>query len=244
METYYKPEDLLKFEEIGKEVPEMTVRRWTNSGSLHCYRVGSRRARRFRPQDLMAFLEGNDSSAGTAMVRLGINEFEVPDGSHLTHLSVGPHEALAASASYIVEGLANGETVCVVTPASGTEKIIKAMRQRSTDAQKFEKFGKLFFSRGMDSPDGQVRYISEMTSRSGGRFRIFGDMTWTQAKSWRETDLRRLEEACSLSPLPRDMLFLCQYPLGSFTGKEVMMALETHSHSIYRGELRPTPYCQ
>lgn len=237
-------ERLLNIKEAAEffNVSEMTVRRWTNKGSLRCYRVGGRRARRFRLPDLMAYLEGNDPPGGTDMVRLGFNGFEVPDGSHLTHLSIDSQEALAVAASYVGEGLASGETVCVVTPAAGTGKIIDALRRHGTAAEKFEKFGRLFFSRGIDSPEGQIRYISEMASRSGRRCRMFGDMTWIQAKGWREAELRKLEEACSLSPPPRDMLFLCQYPLGSFTGTEVMMALETHSHSIYQGTLRPNLY--
>lgn len=237
-------ERLLNIKEAAKffNVSEMTVRRWTNKGSLHCYRVGNRRARRFRLQDLMAYLEGHESSSDTDMVRLGFNELETPDGSHLTHLSIDPHEALAVAASYIAEGLASGEAVGVVTPATGTEKIINALGQRSTNVEKFKKLGKLFFTQGMNSPEGQIRYISEMASRSARRFRIFGDMTWTQSKGWCEADLRKLEEACSLSPPPKGRLFLCQYPLGNFTGKDIMMALETHSHSIYRGALRPNPY--
>ncbi len=67
-------------------------------------------------------------------------------------------------------------------------------------------------------------------------------MTWTQARGWGEADLRKLEEASGISPPPKDTLLFCQYPLDSFTGREVMMALETHSHSIYQGVLQPTPY--
>jgi len=53
-------ERLLNIKEAAEflNVSEMTVRRWTDNGSLRCYRVGGRRARRFKPQDLMAYLEG------------------------------------------------------------------------------------------------------------------------------------------------------------------------------------------
>ena len=36
-----------------------TVRRWTNSGILKAYRVGPRRDRRFRPEDITLFLVNN-----------------------------------------------------------------------------------------------------------------------------------------------------------------------------------------
>ena len=192
----------------------------------------------------MAYLESKDLSNDPVMVQLGFNGFEVPDGSHITHLSVDPYEALEVAAAFVIEGLVNGETVCVVAPDAGTEKVINALRQRNADVERFKKFGKLHFSRGMDTPKRQTRYISEMAAQSGKRFRIFGDMTWTKAKGWRAEDLGGLEETLSISTLSRDMLILCQYALGSFTGKEAMMAIETHSHSIYRGALKQNPYRQ
>src|SRR3989475_4228960 len=38
-------------------VSQRSLRRWTNSGRLPCFRVGGRRERRFRRADLLAFLE-------------------------------------------------------------------------------------------------------------------------------------------------------------------------------------------
>src|SRR5207237_189841 len=38
-------------------VSPMSLRRWTNSGRLSCFRIGGRRERRFRRADLLALLE-------------------------------------------------------------------------------------------------------------------------------------------------------------------------------------------
>ena len=65
-------------------VSEITVRRWTNQGLLNCYRVGKRRARRFRPHDLMNCLKGRSAAALSSRVVLGILGITVPDGSHVT----------------------------------------------------------------------------------------------------------------------------------------------------------------
>src|SRR3989442_7879511 len=40
-------------------VSQMSLRRWTNSGRLPCFRVGGRRERRLRRADLLALLERN-----------------------------------------------------------------------------------------------------------------------------------------------------------------------------------------
>lgn len=49
-------------------VSEASLRRWTDSGTLPCYRVGAQRARRFRREDLVAFIslprEGASSPSG------------------------------------------------------------------------------------------------------------------------------------------------------------------------------------
>ena len=68
-------------------VSEMTVRRWTNAGSLHCYRIGGKHERRFKIQDLQDYLEKEVVVADTACeVPIGFEGLTVPDGSHMTQL--------------------------------------------------------------------------------------------------------------------------------------------------------------
>ena len=38
------------------QVSETSLRRWTNSGKLRCFRVGGRSERRFLKEDLLAFM--------------------------------------------------------------------------------------------------------------------------------------------------------------------------------------------
>jgi transcriptional repressor of dcmA and dcmR len=42
-------------------VSEMTIRRWTTSGKLRCYRLGGKRERRFHMRELEEFLQGLQS---------------------------------------------------------------------------------------------------------------------------------------------------------------------------------------
>ncbi len=238
-------ERLLNIREAAEflNVSEMTVRRWTNKGALKCYRVGGRRARRFKPQDLMAYLEGGAISDDPTVVSLGFNGFEVPDGSHITHLSTNTQESANVATAFIVEGLTKGDIVCVVAPDVETVKVIASIEERRVDVEGFSKAGRLHFSRGMETPMGQARFIAELARRPGERFRIFGDMTWTKARGWVSKDLREFEEIVNMTPATtKGMLFLCQYKLGSFSGEEALTAVETHTHSIYRGALAENPY--
>jgi transcriptional repressor of dcmA and dcmR len=237
-------ERLLNIKEAAEflNVSEMTVRRWTNQGLLNCYRVGKRRARRFRSQDLMACLEGRSTATGSATVALGINGVAVPDGSHITHLSREESESLGTAAAYILEGLQASETVCVVAADDKSGRIMNAVQAKAAHLEKFHRTGKLHLSQGLDSPERHTKYLLALAARSEGRFRVFGDMTWTQHKGWTTGDLTRLEETMSHFPQARGALFLCQYALESYGGKVIMVAMETHSHSIYRGRIIENPY--
>ena len=42
------------------QVSETSLRRWTNNGSLRCFRVGGRNERRFLKEDLLAFMQKID----------------------------------------------------------------------------------------------------------------------------------------------------------------------------------------
>ncbi|MFZ3047234.1 MAG: MEDS domain-containing protein [Desulfatirhabdiaceae bacterium] len=240
-------EKLLNIKETAEylNVSEMTVRRWTNDGILSCYRIGGRRARRFRFQDLKGYLERNPTLVDSPDVSLGVYDLSVPDGSHVTHLSLGDPESANVGVSYVAKGLIRNETVLMVCPEDISEQMLQMLQVQHVDVQTMQQAGRLCVSRGMDTPASHARYISELAAQSVGRIRIFGDMTWTKEKGWVAKDLRELEEIVNLSPVKaRGILFLCQYALNRFSGEEAMLAIETHSHCLYRGELRENMFLQ
>jgi len=237
-------ERLLNIKEASEflNVSEMTVRRWTNQGLLNCYRVGARRARRFRPQDLLACLEVSSERVAPAMVDLGIKGVAVPDGSHITHLSIEHKEALETAAGFVMKGLKDNDTVCIVAPKDKTDNLMNVLSRNNTNMKRFIESGKLHLSRGMTTPDGHTQYLMKLAAQSSGGFRVFGDMTWVKEKGWSAETLIRFEETVNQSTRPGGCLLLCQYPLESFTGTEIMMAIETHTHNIYRGRIHENPY--
>ena len=46
-------------------VAKITLRRWTRKGDLPCVRIGKRGDRRFRREDLDAYIEANTPPSGT-----------------------------------------------------------------------------------------------------------------------------------------------------------------------------------
>ncbi len=53
---------LLTLEEVAEylRVSIATVRRWTNTGKISCYRIGGNRERRFSPEQVQAFLASHE----------------------------------------------------------------------------------------------------------------------------------------------------------------------------------------
>jgi transcriptional repressor of dcmA and dcmR len=237
-------EKLLNIKEAAEflNVSEMTIRRWTNGGKLRCFRVGGKRERRFKFQDLHAYIEGRTVSPNQRTVSLGIKGLTVPDGSHVTHLSLNAKESVDVGASYLLEGLADDETVLLVAPDVSAEHILGAVRDRGGDVVSLRKKGKLVLSPGASKPEIMANFISRVALKARGRFRLFGDMAWTQNAGWSLETIHDLENITNSSLGKGGKLYLCQYPLWQSSGRKVVMAIETHDHTLFRGELKESPF--
>jgi excisionase family DNA binding protein len=220
------------------KVSEMTIRRWTNSGKLKCYRVGGKRERRFHMSDLEAFLVG---SAEHGLKPLGLGNQKVPDGSHMTHFYSGKEEALGLSVPFVTEGFRHGEVVLVVMPPERSRQFLADLERQTPSAGTQLGSGRLQVSAGMGSPEEMIGHLASFAEKSG-KFRLLGDMVWTAQKNWDLAALRTLEEAADALPSREGMLLLCQYSLEDFSGSDIMMAAELHEQIIYKGRLGKSPY--
>jgi hypothetical protein len=160
----------------------------------------------------------------------------------MTHLYLDSREALDVGTSYLLQGLNNQETVLLVAPADRTELFMRMLQEHGADVERFQRVNMLHVSYGMENPVKQAAFISDVASSSTGRFRLLGDMLWTRGKGWSLEALRDLEEMATSYRAASGRFFLCQYPLDAVSGQETMMALETHDHAIFRGEMRRSPY--
>lgn len=239
-------EPLLNIKEAAAflNVSEMTIRRWTNQGLLQCYRVGNRRARRFKRSELLSHLQATAMQPEPATVPLGYAGLVAPDGAHIAHLSPDSSQGVGVAAAFITAGINSGETICIVAPDAGMEKIITALVRSDIPVAALRQSGRIHLSQGMETPELQARFITQVTRASNRGLRIFGDMSWVRAKNWTAKQLKSLEEAphAFASTVSPGMLFLCQYTLASCSGEEAMVALETHSHILRHNALQKNQY--
>src|SRR3989442_10989859 len=113
------PEQLLNIKQAAEllNVSEISLRRWTNEGRLTCLRVGGRRERRFRRQDLLDFLENLDPRAVADAVLVG--GVPVQLGGHLCGLYDSDLGRLRLAVPFLAEGLRRGGTRFLLGPPEG-----------------------------------------------------------------------------------------------------------------------------
>jgi excisionase family DNA binding protein len=219
-------------------VSEMTIRRWTNSGKLECYRVGGKRERRFHMSALEELLH---DSQNHRLKPLGFSGQKAPDGSHMTHFYSGKHEAFGVSMPFLLEGIKRGEALLAVMPPERGRELLTDLERQGHSVATWLKSGRLTVTDGMDSPREMIRYLADFAA-GANKFRVVGDGVWAIRKGWDSAAFRILEEAGN-SLRPREGTFsLCQYSLEHFSGADIMMAAELHRQIIYKGRLDKSPY--
>lgn len=231
---------LLNVKEAAKflNVSEMSIRRWTNKGSLKCFRVGGKKERRFYMDDLVAFLHKDE---GQTLVLLGFDGMKIFDGSHVTHFYSKEKDFPDASLAYVLSGLTSGEKVLVVMPPEKSEDLLSALATNYSLLNRDLKDGRLIISQGKDSPKDMIRFLKRFAANVD-KFRVLGDMSWAFCKGWDLETLRELEQAPELRQPLRNGVLVCQYGLEEFSGDYIMMAAEAHEQIIYKNELRQSPY--
>src|SRR5690349_15497060 len=120
-------EQLLKIKQAAEllNVSEISLRRWTNDGRLTCLRVGGRRERRFRRQDLLDFLENlGPRSVGDAVLVGGV---PVALGAHLCGLYDNDRGRLRLAVPFLAEGLRRGDTCFLVAAREARDAIRTAL---------------------------------------------------------------------------------------------------------------------
>lgn len=216
----------------------MSVRRWTNKGTLKHFRVGGRKERRFYKADLVAFL---NKGSGQDWVPLGFDDLKLSDGSHVTHFFTSQKEFFDTALEYTLTGLNSGENVLLVMPRQKHEDFLSLLAIQRPSLKKDLKMNRLVMSEGKNSPEEMIRYLGAF-AENVEKFRILGDMAWAVNKGWNLNTLRELEQSPVLNRPIKNGILVCQYGLDDFSGAYIMMAAESHKQIIYKGAIEKSPH--
>ena len=234
-------ENLLTIKEAALflNVSEMSLRRWTNTGKLKCYRLGGKNERRFTRQELKSFLRTSEGR-----VPLGIGGATVEDSSHIAHFYKDADESVAAGISYLECGLSRGESILIISTDDRLARISAGLMDLGFPVEELKSAGLMVTDNGRIDVNGQFQFLASAMARRpiDNGFRLLGDMTWAIEKGWGLEDISRLEGMTNQLSISRNRLLLCQYDLAYFGADGAMMAFEAHGLTIYRGEVKQSPY--
>lgn len=236
-------------------VSAVSLRRWTDSGRLPCLRVGARRERRFRRQDLMAMLEheaGGPGFESAASVKLGGSTQEksislagvkIDQGSHLCSVYETDLGRTKLSVPFLLDGLASGDFCVLVASPETQNHLLSVMREQRASLGQDLADGRLILTDGITPLSRMLVYweeslIKAMQSGFTG-FRALGDMAWTADKGVSQAELTDFEMRFDQTIAKQfPLVSLCQYDARRFDGTGVLHAVcchpDTHALPISR----------
>lgn len=226
-------------------VSEISLRRWTNSGKLSCFRVGGKRERRFRKADLLAFLESQHDSAahrsifGEHLPRPGISleGLEIEYGNHLCSLYETDAGRLKLSVPYLADGLRSAERCYLIASGHTRAHILETLADTFPDLPSAMETKRLVIVDGADSGADMYDYLESqfmLSTRDGIRgIRVLGDMGWALDHKVSIEDLMAFEMHYNHSLANCfPVISLCQYDARRFTGTGVLAALRNHADTF------------
>jgi len=241
-------EDLLNIEQAAKllNVSKASLRRWTDAGRISCYRVGAQRARRFRREDLLAFIGGpaDKSARGRAGVettearhssvnRARLGGLELKYTHHICALYGRPAGRLKLAVPLLDEGLQVGDVCFLIGTEAARGQILEALQRSCPNVDAALERGQLVLPELRHGKDRMLDALEEMflaaTSSGNRKLRLVGDMHWALATGWDLTELYQYELEYNNTLGHRfPVISLCQYDVDAFSGRAVLDALKSH----------------
>ena len=226
-------------------VSEVSLRRWTRSGELACLRVGPKQERRFRQEDLRAYMQHRTAPA-TAMraatrtaggSHVDLEGLAIEHGSHVCSLYKSDLGRVKLAVPFLLEGLSAGDLCFLIAAGASKEHILERLQAVHGKVGGEIAAGSLVVSAGADSGAAMYDYFASAfveATRSGGRaLRVLGDMAWALDKGISVDELIDFELRYNQFLAHQfPVVSLCQYDARRFSGVTVLDALKCHDDTF------------
>ena len=224
---------------------EVSLRRWTNSGDLACVRIGPKRERRFRQEDIAAFLGIRPPAAAPAQApppaanepQVYIEGIAIDHGSHLCAIYESDKGQHKLAIPFLADGLQAGESCCLVAAPEDQTRILEQLGSVRNGLGDDLRAGRLVVMEGMGSGTAMLERLEDLflqVTRSDTRFiRLLGDMSWSTHQGLNSDELVAFEMQYTHSLARRfPVVSLCQYDARRFSGLDVLHALKCHEDTF------------
>ena len=234
---------LLSIKQAAKllNVSEVSLRRWTNGGRLACLRLGPKRERRFRPEDLEAFMERQNGARKRPGAVNASPDPPVVGGIHVAHrchvcgLYDDDAGRLKLAVPFLAEGLRLGQLCVLVAGPEALKAFLAHLEPGRNGLPEFAIGKELIVSEGEKSGDAMLAFVERVNfeARAAGHsIRWVGDMAWTLAKRISIDELMDFETRVDFLAQRFPLAAVCQYDLRHFSGRAVLRALKCHSDTF------------
>jgi transcriptional repressor of dcmA and dcmR len=204
-------------------VSQTSLRRWTNSGRLSCFRVGGRRERRFRRADLLAFLERSGETTRSS---------HAP--GHLCSLYTADAARARRAAAFLADGLEAGSTCFLVAEPGVCRGVLARLVRDRPAARRAARTPQLVVARYEPTAAAQLAFWKAQFAaaiRAGAdSLRVVGDVSGGRRGRRRRFDeLLAYEREYDRSVSRRfPVTTLCLYDARRLSGVEASRMLEAH----------------
>jgi excisionase family DNA binding protein len=222
-------------------VSETSLRRWTNSGKLRCFRVGGRNERRFLKEDLLAFMRTMDLQSEPLMAETETNSDTLSEERHICLFFVNQDEQWQMMRTYLLDHLGAGVPVLYIQDSTSPERLLELLRAEGFSTADLINRGLLrilkpeeaYLLTGRFDAQRMLAFMESaiLGAMAGGYSRVFltGEMTWSLPNAPGAESMMQYEAL--LNPLVDKypgVTIVCQYDLRRFDGPSVLEALLTH----------------
>ncbi len=226
-------------------VSPVSLRRWTDAGRLPCVRIGAKRERRFRREDLLDFGEHQRSLPADATNKTGhtkrsnlvLEGIDIHYGAHLCALYEGDLGRLKLSVPFLADGLRAGDICYLVAAGQAQRAILDSLGDVYNDTEDAIGKGRLIVSGGMENTSAMCTYFEHgfaTATRFGNHaIRVLGDMGWTRENGMSAQELLDFEIRFNHSLAHQfPVVTICQYDTREFSGTAVLAALKSHADTL------------
>lgn len=220
-------------------VSTASLRRWSNSGRLRCFRVGGRRERRFLEEDLLAFMQA--AHTGPAAPQSSPSTTLDQHGQHICLFFRNPDEQWQLMSPYVSDHLAADMPVLYIQDSTTPEQLAAWLRGEGFDVDRLIERGLLrilspaqaYLQQGYFDAQRMLAFMESAirAALAAGYRRVLltGEMTWSLSGAPGSTQMMAYEAL--LNPVVEkypSVTIVCQYDLKRFNAASVLDALLTH----------------
>jgi excisionase family DNA binding protein len=218
-------------------VSQASIRRWADSGLLATSRVGRRRARRFREEDLRQFMEESPGQRQVAsrqpQAEIVLQGMSLPVGSHLGNFYTSDQGFLRLTLPFLRDGIRARQTSLLLASAEVQEQLLQALRAEKVNIAAALRTRLLILIPLQPSTVEErlaelERYFSQTATLRPGPMRFVGNVTDSVTALGSVAAQFRFEQQYGAVARQFPLVSLCTHDVRKLDGVAVIEALKLH----------------